>query len=209
MPGTCALPELQICKLGCCIGRVRLRRFCLNRYAHNGPLIEPGSFSIPGLIFQAKVTKFGRNIGLNMFINISPGFYHNHQKKWLIFYALSNFAHWKSIIFLRSFWKMASTFIGLRSLTNSRLPFRVSHFAKMGTGMVYALVGSVCVCACGKFAGLQPDSAIRERSYCRSLREALLSWPMLESVRTSGRIIAEVEEQYLLIKDFNNEIWKR
>ena len=27
---------------------------------------EPDSFGIPGLIFQAKVTKFGTNVGLNI-----------------------------------------------------------------------------------------------------------------------------------------------
>ena len=206
MPGTCALPELQICKLGCCIGRVRLRRFCLNRYAHNGPLIEPGSFSIPGLIFQAKVTKFGRNIGLNMFINISPGFYHNHQKK------MANFLR---IIQLRTLKIHNFSQIILKNGKDIYWPKISDEFAppisRRWVRAWYTLwLGvCVCVCACGKFARLQPDSAIRERSYCRSLREALLSWPMLESVRTSGRIIAEVEEQYLLIKDFNNEIWKR
>ena len=30
---------------------------------HNEPFNEPASFGIPGLNFQAKVTKFGTNVG--------------------------------------------------------------------------------------------------------------------------------------------------
>ena len=46
---------------------------------------EPASFDIPGLIFQAKVTKFGTKTGLKMLININSGFFHNQQKKMAIF----------------------------------------------------------------------------------------------------------------------------
>ena len=60
---------------------VRLWRFCLIKYVHNGPFNEPASFGIPGLIFQAKVTKFGTNVGLQMLINIISGFFHNNKKK--------------------------------------------------------------------------------------------------------------------------------
>ena len=45
--------------------------FCLIKYAHNGTFNEPASFGIPGLIFQAKVTKLGTKVGLNMLININ------------------------------------------------------------------------------------------------------------------------------------------
>ena len=48
---------------------------------HNGPFNEPASLGIPGLNFQAEVTKFGRNVELNMLINISSRFYQNCQKK--------------------------------------------------------------------------------------------------------------------------------
>ena len=40
---------------------------------------EPASFDIPELIFQALVTNFGILVGLNMFINISSGFFHSRQ----------------------------------------------------------------------------------------------------------------------------------
>ena len=36
---------------------------------------EPASFGIPGFIFQAKDTKFGTNVGLNMLITVSSKFY--------------------------------------------------------------------------------------------------------------------------------------
>ena len=39
------------------------------------------NFGFPGFIFQAEVIKFGANVGLNMLINISPGFYHIRKKK--------------------------------------------------------------------------------------------------------------------------------
>ena len=58
--------------------------FCPITYAHNGPFNEPDSFGIPGLIFYAKVTKFGTNVGLSMLININFGFYQNLQQKWQI-----------------------------------------------------------------------------------------------------------------------------
>ena len=45
------------------------------------------NFGIPGFIFQAKITKFGANVGLNMLINISPGFYHI-RKKWAIVFRI-------------------------------------------------------------------------------------------------------------------------
>ena len=48
---------------------------------HNGPLNEVINFGIPGFIFQAKVTKFGANVGLYMLINISSGFYHIHIER--------------------------------------------------------------------------------------------------------------------------------
>ena len=68
-----------------------------HKYAHNGPFNEPAAFGIPELIFQARVTKFGTKVGLNMVINISSGFFHSRQKKFLaIFFAFSNFPHGKS-----------------------------------------------------------------------------------------------------------------
>ena len=73
------------------LGRVRSWRFCLIKYAHNGPFNEPASFGIPGLIFQAKVTKLRSQVGLNMLINTNSGFCHNRQKKfWQIFVAFCN-----------------------------------------------------------------------------------------------------------------------
>ena len=51
--------------------RVWLWWFCLIEYVHNGPFNKPASFGIPGLIFQARVIKFGTEVGLNMLINIS------------------------------------------------------------------------------------------------------------------------------------------
>ena len=78
------------------LGRVRSWRFCLIKYAHNAPLNEPASFGILGLIFQAKVTKFGTKVGLKMLININSGFFHSRQKKnWQFFFAFCNFAHGK------------------------------------------------------------------------------------------------------------------
>ena len=51
--------------------------------------IEPGSFGIPELIFQAKVTKFSTKVGLNMLINMSSGFPHSRQKKfWQFFFRI-------------------------------------------------------------------------------------------------------------------------
>ena len=47
------------------------------KYAHNGPFNDPVPFGIPELIFQARVTKCGTKVGLNMLINIS--FIHNRQ----------------------------------------------------------------------------------------------------------------------------------
>ena len=44
---------------------------CLIKYVHNEPFNELGSYGIPRLIFQAKVNKFGTNVGLNMLININ------------------------------------------------------------------------------------------------------------------------------------------
>ena len=55
---------------------------------HNGPFNEPVSFGIPGLIFQAKVTKFGTKVGLKMLININSESFHNWQNK--IFVATSH-----------------------------------------------------------------------------------------------------------------------
>ena len=42
---------------------------------------EPASFGIPGLIFQAKFTKFGTRVGLKMLININSGFFFIIGKK--------------------------------------------------------------------------------------------------------------------------------
>ena len=55
---------------------------------HNGPFNEPASLGIPGLIFQAKVTKFGTKVGLKMFISINSRYFHNQQKK-----ILASFFH--------------------------------------------------------------------------------------------------------------------
>ena len=83
------------------LGQVRLWRFYLIKYAHNGPFNEPASFRIPGLIFQTKVTKFGTKVGLKMLINIHSGLFHNRQKKiWRFFFAFCNFAHRKSPLVL-------------------------------------------------------------------------------------------------------------
>ena len=59
----------------------------------NGLFNELNNFGIAGLILQAKVTKFGTYVGLNMFINISSGFYHNRKRNWQFFYTFSNLAH--------------------------------------------------------------------------------------------------------------------
>ena len=65
-------------------------------HVHNGPFNEPASFDIPELIFQAKVTKFGTNVRLNMLININSGFFHNHQNKfWGIFFRIFESRTWK------------------------------------------------------------------------------------------------------------------
>ena len=56
-----------------------LLRFCLIKYSHNGPFNEPNNFGIHGLILRVKVIKFGTNAGINMFINISSGFYHDRN----------------------------------------------------------------------------------------------------------------------------------
>ena len=61
------------------------------KYVHNGPFNEPASFDIPGLIYQAKVTKFGTKVGLNILININSGFFHIQQKKILVNFC-SHFA---------------------------------------------------------------------------------------------------------------------
>ena len=42
----------------------------------HGPFNEPASFSIPGLIFQAEVTKSVTKVGLQMLININSGFFY-------------------------------------------------------------------------------------------------------------------------------------
>ena len=56
------------------LGKVWSWRFCLIKYAHNGPFNEPGSFGISRLFFHAKVTKFGTKVGLKMLINITSVF---------------------------------------------------------------------------------------------------------------------------------------
>ena len=38
------------------------------------------NFGIPGLIFQAKVTNFGANVGLHILINRNFGLYHYRKK---------------------------------------------------------------------------------------------------------------------------------
>ena len=71
-----------------------------NEFDHGGSaslnmrINELASFGIPGLIFQAKATKFGTKVGLNMLINISSGFFiiaKNILGKF--FFAFCNFAH--------------------------------------------------------------------------------------------------------------------
>ena len=44
------------------------------KYGHNGPFNEPVSFGIAGFICNAKVTKLGTNVGINMLINIIADF---------------------------------------------------------------------------------------------------------------------------------------
>ena len=44
-------------------------------------------------VFQAKVTKFVANVGLNLLININSGFTITTENVLAIFYAFSNFAH--------------------------------------------------------------------------------------------------------------------
>ena len=58
------------------------------KYAHNGPFNEPASFGIPGLIFQAKVTKFSTKVGLKMLININSVFFFIISKKKAIFFRI-------------------------------------------------------------------------------------------------------------------------
>ena len=98
--------------------RVRFWWFCLIEYAYNRPFNEPINFGIPGLIFEAKVSKFGTNVGLMMLINIDSGFYHNCQKflENLQLGALTIIiSSLTSVIFLGSFSKMVRSFITLRS----------------------------------------------------------------------------------------------
>ena len=76
--------------------RVQLWRFCLIRYVHNGPLNEPASHGIPGLIFQAKVTKCGTNIWWNRLIDIGSGFYQHHEKILAIFFSHFPTSHIKN-----------------------------------------------------------------------------------------------------------------
>ena len=76
-----------------------LRRFCFIKYAHNGSFNEQASFGIPGLIFQAKATKFGTKVGLNMLININSVFFIVAKKKCLAnFCIFCDFAHGKSML---------------------------------------------------------------------------------------------------------------
>ena len=85
------------------------------------------AFSV-GLV-QARVTKFGTQVGRNMVINISSGFFHSRQKKILaIFFRIFQLRTWKitvntltSIIFHGSFSNLVRTFITLRSRTSSMM----------------------------------------------------------------------------------------
>ena len=61
------------------IGRVQMWRFYLIKYAHNGLYNKPIDLGHPELIFQAKVNKFGTNIGPNRLFSISSGFYNNRK----------------------------------------------------------------------------------------------------------------------------------
>ena len=56
------------------------------------------NFGFPGFIFQAKVTRFSANVGLNMLINISPGFYHIRKKKQLVANVFHIFQQQKAMI---------------------------------------------------------------------------------------------------------------
>ena len=64
---------------------------------HNGPFNEVINFGFPGLIFQDLVTKFGANVGLNMLINISPGFYHIRKQKTFVANVFSIFQQQKAL----------------------------------------------------------------------------------------------------------------
>ena len=46
--------------------------------AHNWSFNEPTNCGILRLIFQITAIKFGINVGINLILNISPGFYQNY-----------------------------------------------------------------------------------------------------------------------------------
>ena len=62
------------------LGWVRLWKFCLTRYVHNGPFNEWNDLGILRLNFLIKAIKLGTNAGLDVLLNISPRFYCNCGK---------------------------------------------------------------------------------------------------------------------------------
>ena len=77
-------------------GRVWLCRFCLIKYAHDGPFHGLISFGIPGLICQTKITKFGITVGLNMVISITSMFSHSPKQNFVIFFSNFPISHIKN-----------------------------------------------------------------------------------------------------------------
>ena len=55
--------------------------------------ISQSILAVPDGVFQAKVTKYVANVGLNMLININSGFAITTENALAIVYAFSNFAH--------------------------------------------------------------------------------------------------------------------
>ena len=75
-----------------------------------------------GSVFQAKVTKFGINVGLNMLINKSSRFYGFLANVFHIFQLRTlktTVSALTPIIFLRSFSNVERTFIAIRSWMSS------------------------------------------------------------------------------------------
>ena len=92
---------------------VWLWRFCLVKYAQNGPLNERIHICIPGLILPIKIMKVGTNVGLNMVMNICSWFYHNHKNRlsWLRQLFVSSMAITLFPVFswfVGAFWCLAS-----------------------------------------------------------------------------------------------------
>ena len=97
-------------------------RFCLNKYAYNGPFNETTNFSFPGFIRQIKAIKFSIKIGLNLCLKKC------RVILWFImWFPISridnDFKRSNICIFLWSFPNVAKTFVVLWSLMASIIQF--------------------------------------------------------------------------------------